>query len=281
MGHPDIQSIATDLHLGDDGIWYSSGHSAVAYPSDASEACFLVEDRSIWFLHRNRCITTVVGRFPPEKSGTIFDIGGGNGFVALALAQAGFDVAVVEPSRAGAKNAQERGLPCVICSTLEGAGFRDESLPAVGLFDVVEHIEDDLTFLRSIRQMMTSGGRIYATVPAYPALWSESDVKAGHFRRYTLQEVRSLFEGAGFSVDYSTHIFGLLPIPILLFRTIPSRLGLAKSENKPQDITREHGISGGVVSRLFSTVLKPEVGLLERGQTIGFGGSCLIVGTVG
>ena len=34
---------------------------------------------------------------------------------------------------------------------------------------------------------MKENGRLYATVPSYSFLWSEEDILAGHFRRYTLK----------------------------------------------------------------------------------------------
>ena len=82
----DIQSISTGLRLAEDGIWYSSENQDVSYPPDGNEACFAIEDGSFWFKHRNSCIASIVRNFPPENEGTIFDIGGGNGYVSLGLA---------------------------------------------------------------------------------------------------------------------------------------------------------------------------------------------------
>jgi len=77
----DLKSISMGLELGDDGIWYSTDTENISYPSEGNDACFAVEENSFWFKHRNKCITSVVKCFPPENNGTIFDIGGGNGFV--------------------------------------------------------------------------------------------------------------------------------------------------------------------------------------------------------
>ncbi len=186
----DIQSISTGLKLGDDGIWYShQDNQNISYPSDGNENCLAVEDGSFWFRHRNNCIASIVKTYPPQDNGTIFDIGGGNGFVSLGLANAGFDVALLEPGSVGTRNAKKRGLKNVICATTDAAKLKQHSLPAVGLFDVIEHIEDDLAFLQSIRNLMKKGGRLYATVPAYSFLWSEEDIFAGHFRRYALEDI--------------------------------------------------------------------------------------------
>ena len=41
--------------------------------------------------------------------------------------------------------------------------FKKEKLPAVGLFDIIEHIEDDLKFIESIYNCMNRKGRLYLT----------------------------------------------------------------------------------------------------------------------
>jgi SAM-dependent methyltransferase len=171
-----------------------------------------------------------VKTYPPEDNGTIFEIGGGNGIVSLGLVNAGFDVALLEPGNVGAINAKKRGLKNVICATTDTAKLKQYSLPAVGLFDVIEHIEDDFAFLQSIRNLMKKGGRLYATVPSYSLLWSEEDVFAGHFRRYALEDISKVLECAGFQVEFSSYIFRFLPIPIFLFRTLPYKIGLSKAE---------------------------------------------------
>ncbi|MBZ5581604.1 MAG: class I SAM-dependent methyltransferase [Acidobacteriia bacterium] len=160
-----------------------------------------------------------IRRFPP--SGAVFDIGGGNGYVALAIQESGFDVVVVEPGPDGARNARRRGIRSVICATVENAGFLDRSMAAAGLFDVLEHIEDDLGFLKSLARRLLAGGRLYLTVPAFSALWSQEDNDAGHYRRYTLRQLRNVLERAGLEAEYLTYFFACLPAPILLSRGAP------------------------------------------------------------
>lgn len=273
----DIRSIATGLELGEDGIWYSSVDEDVSYSPDGNQACFSVEDQSFWFEHRNNCIASVVKSFPPENGGTIFDIGGGNGFVALGLVEEGFDVALVEPGKFGAAKSKARGIRDVICATTDTAKFEQGSLPAVALFDVIEHIEDDLGFLRSIKGLMRQGGRLYATVPSYSFLWSAEDVLAGHFRRYALDDIGGVLEAAGFHVEFASYIFRFLPIPIFLLRTLPYRMGLAKMSARLNDTTRDHAVEHGTIVRVLAPLLKREIGILNNKKPMRFGGSCLIV----
>ena len=274
----DIQSISTGLKLGDDGIWYShQDNQNISYPSDGHENCFAVEDGSFWFRHRNNCIASIVKTYPPQDNGTIFDIGGGNGFVSLGLANAGFDVALLEPGSVGAYNAKKRGLKNVICASTDTAKLKQNSLPAVGLFDVIEHIEDDLAFLQSIRNLMKKGGRLYATVPAYSFLWSEEDIFAGHFRRYALEELSKVLESAGFQVEFSSYIFRFLPVPIFLLRTLPYKMGLFKTQRNEKSASRDHATKGGAMAKILSSILHREIENLDNERAMRFGGSCLVV----
>ncbi|MCP4008707.1 MAG: class I SAM-dependent methyltransferase [Proteobacteria bacterium] len=273
----DIKTISTKLKLGDDGIWYTSDNQHISYPSDGNESCFAVEDHSFWFRHRNNCITSIISAYPPEGTETIFDIGGGNGFVSFGLENAGFNVAMVEPGRTGATNAKRRGLKNVICATTDTAKFNAHSLPAVGLFDVIEHIEDDLSFLQSIGSLIKKGGRLYVTVPSYMSLWSADDVSAGHYRRYTVEGISSVLKSAGFEIEFSSYFFRFLPVPIYLLRTLPYKAGLSKKEGQPKKANRDHAVNGGFTNKILNSLLQAEIKNIDNKRTMRFGGSCLIV----
>lgn len=272
----DIASISSGLHLGEDGIWHGAGREAVSYPADGNAACFGIEDRSFWFRHRNECIATVVRNFPPEAGEAIFDIGGGNGYVAAGLMKAGFDVVLIEPGPSGAANARKRGVKDVICATTETANFRPHSLGAIGLFDVVEHVEDDAAFLGSMRALLKTGGRLYATVPAYASLWSDEDEHAGHFRRYTVGSFCAALRTAGFAVEFSSYIFRPLPLPILLGRALPYRLRGTKPAGTAREEGGDHKVQGGLATRVLESVLQTEIANLANRRPMRFGGSCLV-----
>ena len=188
----DVESLSDALHLDpDSGIWRASARGPVSYPDDHNAACFLIENESFWFSHRNRCITAAVRRFPPD--GFILDVGGGNGYVARGLMDAGFETVLLEPGADGARNAKEgRHLPTVINATLDEARIRAGSVPNIGLFDVLEHIENDTMFVRRMFELVRPGGFLYLTVPAFNWLWSMSDVDAMHYRRYTRRSLATV-----------------------------------------------------------------------------------------
>ena len=273
----DIASISTGLQLGNDGIWHSYHNEKLSYPEDGNDSCFELEDHSFWFKHRNHCIEAVVKRHPPEAAGSIFDIGGGNGFVSLGLINAGFNVVLVEPGKTGARNAKKRGIQNIICATTANANFKPHSLPAAGLFDVIEHIEDDLAFLQSLRKLMRNKAPLYITVPAYSFLWSSEDIHAGHYRRYTRKSISKRLEEAGFEIEFSSYIFRFLPVPILLLRTLPNKLGFGKSGHSPDNTAHDHATRESHATKIVDHLLRSEIRNLESGAAMSFGGSCLIV----
>jgi len=269
-------SLAPGLTLGDDGIWYARRQSAIDYPDEANAFCFALEARSFWFNYRNRFIIETVRNFPPR--GPIADIGAGNGYVSLALHNAGFPVIVIEPGVTGARNARARGLDPVVCATFEDADLRSESLDAAGLFDVVEHIADDEGFLRRLRRTLRPDGRLYLTVPAFRALWSSEDDQVGHHHRYTVGLITGRLRAAGFAVDYATYLFSPLVVPLFLLRSVPSRMGWRRAMD-PEQTAAELNPGSGLAVRAVTTVLAGEAALVRRRWRIPAGTSCLLAAT--
>lgn len=269
-----LPELSDKLVLDEHGIWHSQNAVHISYPEEGNTRCFQLEDQSYWFHHRNDCIVELVKRFP--SSGQIIDVGGGNGFVAKRLIDEGFPTALLEPGPEGAFNARtHRQIPVVICSTLENAGFEPGPVPAIGLFDVLEHIEDDGAFIEYIRSQLEPGGLVYATLPANSWLWSQSDADAGHFRRYDREMVCKAF-GKGFEIIYFTHLFSVLTIPVLLLRTIPYRLQITKQRGIVSSEV-EHGAGGGIIAGFIAHCLRAEKDTIHSGLGVGIGTSCLVV----
>lgn len=191
----------------------------------------------------------------------------------------GFETVLVEPGRVGAINAKNRGIPNVVCATTAEAGFREGSIGAIGLFDVVEHIADDREFVASMRSLLCPGGRLYVTVPAYSHLWSTEDEHAGHYRRYSRAAIEAVLRQCGFSVEYSTYIFRPLPVPVFLARTLPYRLKIAPARDAARDVERDHKPANELVRGAVAAALSGEVKNIERRRRMRFGGSVLLVAT--
>lgn len=211
-------------------------------------------------------------RFPPK--GPILDVGGGNGFVSLGLKRSGIQAIVLEPGP-GAEVAHSRGLP-VIRASLDKAVLRDESICAIGMFDVLEHIQDDRSALVELRRILAPNGSLYLTVPAFPLLWSAEDEAVGHARRYTLASLTRAFSASGLTMLFGTYFFRPLLLPVLLARSVPSLFGFSKVRglSRKTDYLRPPGMVGQILDQALISELKS----IDAGRRLLWGSSILAVG---
>lgn len=270
----NFSEVANNLTQNECGVWFSKSTAACSYPQDGQDRYFAIEDNSFWFRHRNNAIITAVKKFPP--AGFILDVGGANGYVTLGLRKNGFDAVLLEPSITGLRNARKRGLYPIICSTVADAAFKNNTIPAVGLFDVLEHIENETDFLKELKRILFPDGRLYLTVPACQALWATEDKYAGHFRRYSMSRIKKLLKNSEFRVDYATYLFSYLPIPLFFARTLPSKLGLAKPSTG-ENARRENVVKSKITNVILSLYNKLELLIVKQKIPIPVGSSLLIV----
>jgi len=109
-------------------------------------------------------------------------------------------------------------------------------------------------------------------VPAGRWLWSDADVQAGHFRRYTFAGLRDALHRAGFRPLFLSKIFSLLPLPLFLCRTLPSLLGHRRQVAR--SYFSQHQPKGRI---LMERAWRWEAGRLAQGRSIPLGTSCLAV----
>jgi SAM-dependent methyltransferase len=266
-----LAQIAPSLKEVQTNFWVSGYIDAVSYPTEAHGALANVEQDSFWFRHRNRIIAKVVHRFSATKP--VFEIGGGNGYVSLGLERAGIRAFVVEPGIDGATTALERGLT-VVNAAFTADLFNKESLPAVGVFDVIEHIEHDRSFLIDCCTALEPGGFLYVTVPAHRFLWSADDEYAGHYRRYSRKALNTLLQESGFEVKQVSAFFSLLVPPLFLLRTLPSKIGRRKVRSVEQAVSHH---ADGAISRFVEKILHFERYLIASDMPLPFGTSLIAV----
>ena len=106
------------------------------------------------------------------------------------------------------------------------------------MMDVLEHIEDDVTFLGNYAAMAAPGTHLFVTVPAFQFLWSGHDVFLDHFRRYTLHSLTHLVRGAGFDIVKAHYFFGAV-FPLAATLRLKDKYLL--QGGAPQSSMRRHG----------------------------------------
>ena len=274
-GFFNIRDAADGLKLGEDGIWRPEQRSDFVFIPDDETDWYQVQDESFWYRHRNRCFLGLLGNYPPP--GPLLEIGSGGGYVAKAIEKNGYDIVALEPDPKFAAQATKRGVTNVVSALLEDVSWRPGFAGAIGLFDVLEHVDDEIALLSRVRHLLRPGGRIYVSVPAYQWLWSKEDEAAEHRRRYTISKLTRLLKKAGFKIEYSTYFFTLLIPAIFFLRALPTRLGI-REDRTDQSTKREHVLALGAMSKLVDIYLMREVKAIQRQWVIPCGASCLAVG---
>lgn len=238
------------------------------------------EDRHFWFRTRNRIIDAltrqvVAGRPPGYR---VLEVGCGTGNVLRALVQACPQGQVVGMDFfAEALHWARRRCTCpLVRGALQSPPFR-ASFELIGMFDVLEHLEDDRQALHSLHNLLNPGGALLLTVPAHLALWSYWDEACRHHRRYAAAELEGKLREAGFQVEYLTQFMTLLYPLMWLSRKLKPAVRRAEVEDEAARrklAVQEFRINPGI-NQLLEFMLRPEQRLVADRRKLPIGTSLL------
>jgi hypothetical protein len=263
------------LEKNKEGIYVSSITNVLSYPEEGNDLFFELEDKSFWFNHRNKIIEAAINRHPFKNN--FADIGGGNGFQIdyLAKKNPGAKFYLIEPFYTGCRNARKRGIEEVYCMSFKEFPFRERKVDGIGLFDVVEHIEHDVTFLKELKECTSEGTVLYLTAPAFQNLWSDVDDFSGHYRRYTRESIASALSEGGWQILSTSYFFSFLPPLVWMMRCLPYKI---RGSRKSDEITEaeKHHHNGAFFERLLFKLHQYEPAMISK-KSIKFGGSVLAV----
>jgi SAM-dependent methyltransferase len=247
-----------------------SGAARGSYDAELFRGLERLEQKSFWFRSRNRLIVGALVRYFPEAE-HFLEVGCGTGFVLAGVRKELTHLQLMgsELSTEGLEVARRRlpGVPLIQMDARD-VPFVD-TFDAVGVFDVLEHIEDDETVLRELSSAVRPGGGLLVTVPQHPRLWSAADDFAGHVRRYTRGELLGKARRTGWKPLRITS-FVSLPLPFFVL----SRLLGARSADD-YDFEREFRLPR-LLDRSFEGLIGIERALMRCGVSFPAGASLLL-----
>jgi len=247
----------------EEGVWVvDGGHPSSVYEPGLQASLDEVVESSWWYLIRNSLLVDYIHRSGAPKA--MWEVGSGTGIVAQALTNAGISMVGVEPSRAGARAGAARGL-ISIASTLADLRLPTKSLPAIGLFDVLEHLEEPEELLTECNRVLERSGRLYVSVPALTWLWSQADDLAGHQCRYTRKTLTKLLRDCGFEVHNCSYSLITLVVPMAILRSLPWRLGHRPDQRA---IVKQLGYLPEVIARAVLGIERRLVGFVPVGTSL-------------
>jgi SAM-dependent methyltransferase len=239
-----------------DGVRVPDGASgtAISFPDDSwDDQEINYEGMGVWADIRLREIHRLMVM---NGISTIWEVGAGNGAVCIGLSKLGHNAIAVEPLYGGARYIAEQGLD-TYCSILDQLKLPDNSIPSIGVFDVLEHIENPVPMLEEFARVLKKDGLLLITVPAHQFLFSEYDSSIGHFRRYSVSELRSSLAAGGFELVSSRFLFAFLVPLAWLLRVLPEKMGL-KSSATSRNSTRTQFRIAQLLSPIFRLLVAAE-----------------------
>jgi hypothetical protein len=84
-----------------------------------------------------------------------------------------------------------------------------EPVDNIVAINIIEHIRNDKEFIRHSSSMLNKGGRLVIFAPAFPFLFSQIDKEAGHYRRYTKDDLSDLLKSNGLELLF-LHYFNFV-----------------------------------------------------------------------
>jgi SAM-dependent methyltransferase len=181
------------------------------------------EERQWWYAGMRAISFSLLGPAPRGARPRILDAGCGTGNNLTHLAARGAACGV-DLSTDAVRFCQSRGVTVARASLL-ALPFHDGAFDLVTSYDVIYHrwIPDDGAALREMARVLRPGGLLLLRVPALKLLWGAHDEAVHSRHRYTVGEVRRLFEAHGLDVVRATYCNTLL-FPLLLVRRTLDRL---------------------------------------------------------
>ena len=194
-------------------------NTTTAFDDDSFGDLAESEESSFWYVPRNNLIAWTLGKYFPDAK-SFYEMGCGTGIVLMglheknsALRLSGSDIYT-----SGLEVARERlgdSVEQLLQTDAHGIPFRKQ-FDAIGAFDVIEHIDDDVGAMHELLQTLKPGGGAIFIVPRHMFMWSIMDQLACHKRRYGRRQFDARVRQAGFEI-VRTFSFGMLTLPLQYF----------------------------------------------------------------
>ncbi len=219
------------------------------------ESMAKVEEEHFWFSGRRAIIESFLGRClnSREKPLEIFEAGCGTGGNLSMLFKYGNVYGMELDDGARCLAQQKVTNPSI---RLYGGSLphnfpdeiRNKKFDLIVLFDVLEHIENDLSALQELSLLLKKDGHLFITVPALPFLWSKHDEKHHHYRRYTKASLQTTIIQAGLKVNKLTY-FNFFLFPAIL----AARLWNKCLKKTHDDLAQPSPLLNGLLTKIFAS----------------------------
>lgn len=243
-------------------VFASAAEGEDSYDKSNFEFVFEIQKRHFWFVGRSEILYVLLEQvYHSSLSNMVMiEIGCGCGSILRFLDMKGLSIEGADVFLEALQFCTRHTDAPLYQLDAQRTPFADNQYDIVGLFDVLEHIEDDQAVLKEMRRICKPGGRIVLTVPAYKWLWSYIDTILCHKRRYNKKELHRKLLQAGFVVErVSFFMFFLFPV---LFAYRRLRNIRTHSDHALSSLTETQTIP--LINGVFLSILRLERFLIKH-----------------
>lgn len=208
--------------------------AALPFKQDYLDAWFQRESTHFWNVVRQQIIYRFTApflraRFPALQKIEAIEIGVGTGNVPREFIKHGIPMQGADLFYNVLTYCRSRfDMPLYQADILK-LPFR-EKFDFIGVYDILEHLEDDCLAIRNLHAALKRGGLLNVTVPACKALWSSYD-ELDHKRRYSKKELVARLEKGGFKILRSSYFMTFLFPVVFALRRIQKYSGRIKLQD--------------------------------------------------
>lgn len=93
--------------------------------------------------------------------------------------------------------------------------FADGTFDLICALDIIEHVDDDKRAMAELARVAAMDATLLLSAPLHPEMWTPFDDFVGHRRRYEPNQIQTLLQHHGFTIERSA-VFGMQPRSSLL-----------------------------------------------------------------
>jgi 2-polyprenyl-3-methyl-5-hydroxy-6-metoxy-1,4-benzoquinol methylase len=240
------------------------------------EEMYRLEKKHWWFAAKRQIVFSILGKFFPVNGNgdnlnySVCDLGCGCGITLSELKEIGYNVLGVDSNQLALNYCKARGVKADYGELENRLELDSNSIDAVLLLDVLEHIDDESKALKEALRILKPNGILICTVPAYQWLWTKRDVYHHHKRRYSRKSLMSTLKLPYADIRRITYINTFL-FPVALAERLLRKFIFVKSS--PGDIVLPPSWLNAGLKSIFAA----ERFVINAGISFPFGLSLLAV----
>lgn len=235
-----------------------------------------IEDCHWWFAYRRKLAEDFLSQINMDGDIRGLDIGCGTGGNLELLEKYCHDVIGMDFSETAISLAEKKYLKAKF---IQGDAnhlshlFEPESFGLITIFNVLYHewIINELDVLRQCNNILSPGGIIVVTEPAFNILKRRHDIQAMGKRRYRLGQFEGLLKAAGLKVIAGTYFNALSFLPAFFLSLMDRLYDIKKKGIIKENFVKELQMPGNKIDRILLRLMDAERKIISSTSKLPFG----------